>query len=353
MALRIRDIADAIGAQAFGDLDLLVEKPSEPAAAGADDLALAMSPRYADELQASNVNAAVIWSGADWQAFGLKAAIVVERSRLAMSGITQAFDLATCQSGISPNAEISESGEVGDGVSVGAFSSVGAGAQVGNGTVIDNNVSIAAGSIIGSNCVLHAGVRICRNVEIGDDTIIQPNAVIGGDGFSFATAESSNEERAFKSLGRKPLTPPNDAKRHRVHSLGGVKIGSNVEIGANATIDAGTIRPTSIGDGTKIDNLVQVGHNVKLGADCVLSAQTAIAGSTIIGDRCVLGGKSGVKDNITLGNDVVLAGGAIVLQHVPDGRFMMGYPAMEMQAFRERQKNMRNLPRLLSEWLNR
>ena len=161
------------------------------------------------------------------------------------------------------------------------------------------------------------------------------------------TEGPSNEERSFATLGRKPLTPPEDSIRHRIHSLGGVWIGNDVEVGANSTIDAGTIRPTKVGRGTKIDNLVQVGHNVIVGEDCVLCAQTAIAGSSVIGDRTVLGGKSGVKDNVTLGCDVVLGGAAIALGDVPNGCFMMGYPAVEMPDYRAQTKGLRALPSLL------
>ena len=123
----------------------------------------------------------------------------------------------------------------------------------------------------------------------------------------------------------------------------GVIVGDDVEVGANSTIDAGTIRATRVGRGTKIDNLVQVGHNVILGEDCVLCAQAAVAGSARLGDRVVMGGKSGIKDNVTVGNDVVLAGGAIVLAPVGDGQFMMGYPAQSMPDFRASQKKMRQI----------
>ena len=139
------------------------------------------------------------------------------------------------------------------------------------------------------------------------------------------------------------MDPPKDAKRHRIHSLGGVLIGSDVEIGANSTVDAGTIRATQVGRGCKIDNLVQVGHNVILGEDCVLCAQAAVAGSARLGDRVVMGGKSGIRDNISVGADVVLAGGAIVLGHVKPGLFMMGYPALQMSEHRAQQKALRRL----------
>jgi len=170
---------------------------------------------------------------------------------------------------------------------------------------------------------------------------LAPNAVIGGDGFSFVTATPSIAETGRRTLGKTPFAPIPDATQNRIHSLGGVIIGDDVEVGANATIDAGTIRATEIGSGTKIDNLVQVGHNVVVGRDCLLCAQTAIAGSSRIGDRSILGGKSGVADHVDVGQDSLLGGAAIVLSDVPQGSFMMGYPAKPMLRYRAEQRALR------------
>jgi UDP-3-O-[3-hydroxymyristoyl] glucosamine N-acyltransferase (EC 2.3.1.-) len=128
-----------------------------------------------------------------------------------------------------------------------------------------------------------------------------------------------------------------------------VVIGDDVEIGAGSTVDAGTIRATRVGQGTKVDNLVQIGHNVIVGAHCLLCAQAGVAGSTVIGDRVVVGGKAGIADNLKIGDDVVLGGGSVVLSHVPAGRVMMGYPATKMQLHIESYKALRRLPRLLRD----
>jgi len=172
---------------------------------------------------------------------------------------------------------------------------------------------------------------------------------MGGDGFSFVTAAPSNVEKARETLGEGALEVPEDPTWHRIHSLGGVMIGDDVEVGANACVDAGTIRPTRVGEGTKIDSLVQVGHNVVVGAHCLLCAQAGVAGSTVIGDRVVVGGKAGIADNIKIGDDVVLGGGSVVLSNVPAGRVMMGYPATKMQTHIESYKALRRLPRLLRD----
>jgi UDP-3-O-[3-hydroxymyristoyl] glucosamine N-acyltransferase len=343
MAYSIKDIAAALGAEAFGAVDLLVARPAEPASATADELALAMTPAYADALATSKARAAVVWPGADWESLGLEAAIAVPRARLAMAHLTQAFAPARAPTGIDSSAVICT--RLSMEVSVGPLSMIDEDVTIGAGTQIASHVSIGRGAQIGANCIIHAGVRIGAGVQIGNNCILQPNAVIGADGFSFVTAGPSNEERALAGMGRAPLAPPDDAIRHRIHSLGSVVISDDVEVGANSTVDAGTIRPTRVGRGTKIDNLVQVGHNVIVGEDCVLCAQAAVAGSTVLGDRVVMGGKSGIKDNVKIGADVVLGGGAIVLGHVADGQFVMGYSATDMPVFRATQKALRKLLR--------
>jgi len=353
MGLRISDIAAALEAEAFGAVDLLVTRPAEPASAGRDELALAMSPAYADALASSEAQAAIVWQGCDWQALGLQAAIEVPRARLAMARLTQAFDRDEQPTGIHETAVIAPSATLGADVSVGPFAVIGDDVSIADGAVIGAHCSIAQGARIGHATRLFDGVRIGRAVQIGARVILQPNAVIGADGFSFVTAIPSNEERVVGTMGRTPLLPPNDAVRHRIHSLGSVEIGDDVEVGANSTIDAGTIRATRVGRGTKIDNLVQVGHNVVLGEDCVLCAQAAVAGSAKLGDRVVMGGKSGIRDNVSVGADVVLGGGAIVLGHVDAGSFMMGYPAHNMPEHRAQQKGLRRLPQLLRDLASR
>lgn len=334
MAISIKQLAASLGAKALGNGSIVVSKPAEPALARRQDLALAMTPAWGEALGISEARAAIIWPGADWQAMGLEAAIEVPRARLAMSRLTQAFDGERPNTGIHDLAVIHPTAEIGRDVSVGPFCVIGQDVKIGSGTWLDAHVTLSDDVEIGTDAVIFAGARIGAGVEMGNRVIVQPNAVIGADGFSFVTKDPSNEERAFLNMGRTPLSPPESAIRHRIHSLGGVRIGDDVEVGANSTIDAGTVRATTVGRGTKIDNLVQVGHNVTLGEDCVLCAQAAIAGSAVIGDRVVMGGKSGIKDNITVESDVVLGGGAIVLGKVPAGSFMMGYPAQPMPAYR-------------------
>ena len=137
--------------------------------------------------------------------------------------------------------------------------------------------------------------------------------------------------------------------RDSVHSLAGVEIGNDVEIGANCCIDRGTVRPTKIGDGVKTDNLSQIGHNVQIGDNTLICAQVGIAGSSVIGKNVVLGGQSGVSDNIFVGDNVITGGATKVLSNIPSGRVMLGYPAMKMETQLEVYRNLRKLPKLLKD----
>ncbi len=134
----------------------------------------------------------------------------------------------------------------------------------------------------------------------------------------------------------------------RIASIGGVVIGDDVEIGANVTIDQGTIRATRIGNGCKLDNQVHIGHNVVIGDHCLLCGQVGIAGSTVVGDYVVMGGQAGAADNLSIGSGAIIGAGSGVLSNVPKGRSMMGYPAVAMQTHVEMYKALRRLPRLLA-----
>lgn len=342
----IRELADALGAEAFGDVDLVVTGIAEPAAAGPFHLAMAMSPTYAEGLAHGAARAAVIGAGMDWRALGLEAAIVAPRPRLAMAGVTRAMDAGPrIAPGIHPTAIVDPSAEIGIGAAIGPFVVVGEGVVIGQGARIASHVSIAEGARIGDDALILQGARIGARVRIGHRAILQPGCVIGGDGFSFVTPEASRVEKTRASLGKADdeVVPQSWT---RIHSLGSVRIGDDVEIGANATIDRGTVADTVIGDGTKLDNMVHVGHNCRIGRDCLLCGQVGLAGSVVVGDRVVLGGQVGVSDNLEIGSDVVAGGSAIILSSVPAGRAVLGYPAVKMDAHLEMYKALRRLPRL-------
>jgi UDP-3-O-[3-hydroxymyristoyl] glucosamine N-acyltransferase len=197
-------------------------------------------------------------------------------------------------------------------------------AQIGSQAIISPFVSVAEGSVIGARCRLHTGVVVGRFCRLGDDVTIYPNvvlydgtilgnrviihanAVIGADGFGYRF---------------------HDNRHVKVPQLGHVEIGDNVEIGACSTIDRGTFQPTRIGEGTKIDNLVQVGHNCRVGRHNLIVSQTGIAGSCTTGDYVVMAGQVGIADHIDIGEQAVIGAQAGVMRDVPAGTRAVGYPA--------------------------
>lgn len=345
MSHAIADIAAALGAKAEGDVSLMVTHAAEPAMAHPDSLALAMDPKYAAGLSQGRAKAALLWEGADWQELGLKAAIFVTRPRLAMAGLTRAFDPGPhIAPGIHPSAFVDPTAKVGAGAAIGPYVVIGPGTEIEENARIASHTSIGSKSHIGPNALIHSGSRVGSGVRIGARVIIQPGAVIGADGFSFVTEEKSGVEEIRETLGdRAEIKGQNWI---RIHSLGGVEIGDDVEIGANCAIDQGTIRATRIGRGTKLDNLVHMGHNVQVGEDCLLCGQVGIAGSAKIGNRVVMGGQCGVSDNIFVGDDVIAGGATKMFTNVPAGRVILGSPAVKMETHVEIQKELRRLPRL-------
>jgi UDP-3-O-[3-hydroxymyristoyl] glucosamine N-acyltransferase len=193
--------------------------------------------------------------------------------------------------------------------------------------------------------LFHPGVRIGDRVIVGDRVILHHNASIGADGFSFVTPEPGSVEAA-KSTGRVEAT--NTALR-RIHSLGAVVLGDDVEVGANSAIDRGTLSDTRIGRHTKIDNLVQIGHNVTVGEMCMLCGQVGIAGSARIGNRVVLAGQVGVGDHIKIGDDAVVAAKSAVGTDVAPRTVVMGIPAVPRDRAIDQLLNIGRLKGLFAE----
>jgi UDP-3-O-[3-hydroxymyristoyl] glucosamine N-acyltransferase len=344
----VGEIAAALGARAEGDMGHQISGAAEPARAAPGDLALAMDPKYAAGLAEGQALAAVLWPGADWKGLGLKAAIFVERPRLAMATITQSLDAGPqIAAGVHSTAIIDATAQIGKDAAIGPFVVIGPGVRLGARARIAAHVSIAEQAEIGDDALILQGARIGARVMIGDRFICQPGAVIGADGFSFVTPEKSGVEAVRETLGtRDEITAQSWT---RIHSLGAVVIGDDVEIGGNSVVDRGTIRSTKIGSGTKLDNLVHIGHNVEVGRDCLLCGQVGIAGSARIGDRVVLGGQCGVSDNIFVGDDVIGGGATKIFTNAPAGRVLLGSPALKMETHVEAWKNIRRLGRLFAQ----
>jgi UDP-3-O-[3-hydroxymyristoyl] glucosamine N-acyltransferase len=351
MKFTVQEIAKSIGAEFFGDPQIKVSSVAEPKLASELDMALAINPKFLDHLKDTSAKCALFTKGTDWTEYDLSAAIVVSRPRYAMSTISAMMDRGQYyKPGIHPSAIIDPSAQIGNNVLIGEMVVISSNVQIGDNSIIGPQCYIGSNSILGTDCYLREGVKIGSGVIIGDRFCAQPSSIIGADGFSFVTEKSSAVEEVRANLSKSTISKNENQIWHRIHSLAGVTIGNDVEIGANTCIDCGTVKPTSIGDGVKADNLAQIGHNVQIGNNTLICAQVGIAGSAVIGSNVVLGGQSGISDNIFVGDNVITGGATKVLSNIPAGRVMLGYPAMKMDAQLEVYRNLRKLPKLLKEF---
>ncbi len=234
--------------------------------------------------------------------------------------------------GVSLRAEVHPDAVLGQGVSVGPFAVVGRAAIIGDGSVVGAHVVIGEEARIGSNTRIFPHVTIYARVRIGDRVIIHSGTVIGSDGFGFARDMDEARQPAYVK---------------KYHS-GTVEIGDDVEIGALCAVDRALAGVTSIGSGSKLDNLVQVAHSVHIGEKTVIASQVGIAGSSSLGDYCMVGGQVGVKDHVQVGKGVVLATRVGIYRNVPDGSVMAGsVPAMPHNVFLRAQSLFKRLPEIL------
>ena len=343
--ISLAEIAKALSCKFQGNGNLVISSPSEPKTAKENQLALAIDPKYMEQLIDTKAKAAIIGKEIDWHARGLEGVILAENSKIVLATVNKLFNSANKKNRvISGHALISKSASIGSNPSIGPYVIVSENVEIGDNATIENSVFIGENVKIGKDCLIKSGSKVESNTSIGDGFICHQNVVLGSDGFSFTTQSG---ESIFERLNNKQ-TKSNDAKKkgfQRVASVGGVLIGDNVEIGANTCVDKGTLKDTVIGSGSKIDNLVHIAHNVLLGRNCLICGQVGIAGSTEVGDNVIMGGQVGVADNLVIGESSVLAGKTGLSVNVPPRKFMMGNPAMEMSSNVASYKALRRLPR--------
>lgn len=339
--MKLSEIAKALGGRVVGDASIDIARPVDPdKATGPGELAVAIDKAAFRTLKGSKARTAVVADGVAVPEGLLEAYIVAARPRTALAEITVLFDTPVeRRRGIDAGAHVASDAKLGKGVTVGPGSSVCAGASIGAGTIVAENVTIGAGARIGTGCLIHPGVRVAHRVVIGDRVILHSNSVIGADGFSYTTSKPSN----FESVRLTRRIEGTNEELIRVNSLGAVVLGDDVEIGANSSIDRGTLKDTIVGRGTKIDNQVQVGHNVRIGENCMICAQVGIAGSAVIGDGVVLAGKVGVADHVDVGANSVIGAGSGLHTKVPPNSIMYGYPAMPMSEAAKHWAHLRRL----------
>jgi UDP-3-O-[3-hydroxymyristoyl] glucosamine N-acyltransferase len=339
------EIARYVGGQLRGDGTVPIQRVVHPTQVRDEfDLALVLSQSAASILASGQISNAVLPEEIESRLAPNQ--IVVKRPRLVLAKLLELFDRPVHVGlGVHPTAVIDASATIGQNVSIGPFCWIGPGSKIADHCRLVAHISIGAGVVIGEKTLLHAGVRIGDRCQIGNRVIIQANAAIGGDGFAYVTPEPGSVESAIATGEVRSF----NNELVRINSIGSVVIEDDVEIGAGTCVDRGTLGETRIGQGSKLDNLVQVGHNVTIGTNCLIVAQVGLGGSSKVGHRAVVGGQAGLPDHLTIGDDALVQAQAGIVNHVPSKSIFIGTPAEPKRRFLEQQVQIRRLPRIARE----
>lgn len=312
--ITLRKLASILGGKVIGAPEQIIRGVSDIKDGAPDTITFLFNPKHQELIDQTSASAVIV---ADAALLNDKSGIVVENPRLAMAKVLKLFEPQNnIEKGIHATAIIHKSAKIGKDVSIGAFSIIGQNVEIADDTIIYNNVSIGDNVVIGTNTVIYPQVAIYLRTNIGNNVIVDMGTVIGSSGYGYETE--------------------NDV-HHKIPQVGSVIIEDDVEIGANCAIDRGTIGNTIIGQGTKLDNLVQIAHNVKIGKGCLLMGLVGIAGGTTIGDHCIFAGQCGVKDGVNIGERAIFVGKTGVTKSLPGNKIYAGMPVREL-----REKNKRD-----------
>jgi UDP-3-O-[3-hydroxymyristoyl] glucosamine N-acyltransferase len=332
MAWTTQSIAQLVGGRLSGPADLVIEAMESVEQARPGHLTYVTSEKYARLWASSNASAALVPLDLAVECPPGKAVVAVANVELAVAAILSAMapEPVLPEPGVHPTAHVEASATVDPAARIGPHCHVGRRVIIGPRTVLHAHVSVHDDSKIGRECVIWSGAVLRERTKIGDRTVIHPNATIGADGFGYRPAADG------RSLVKIP-------------QIGGVTIGNDVEIGANTCIDRGKFTDTVVGDGSKLDNLIQVAHNVVIGRCVVIAGCCGIAGSVRIEDGVVIGAGAGFKDHIVIGAGAKVAAYAAVMNDVPPGEEWAGYPAQNAKMAMREILAVRKLPEMLRQ----
>ncbi len=301
------ELAEYVGGRIIGDPNVKISSASTLGRAGEGDISFLANTKYAKQLQTTKASAVIVGEETT------QASVPILIAKDPYYAFMQIMVLLHGhrkhkKTGICPHANISDNAKIGIDCHIQNFATIDDNAKIGNGCIIYHGAYIGQGTQIGNDCIIYPNATIYDGCKIGNRVIINANASIGQDGFGYAT---------------------HNGIHHKIPQIGSVVIEDDVEIGACCGIERGTLGDTVIGQGTKMGDLVAVGHGTKIGNHCLIVAQVGIAGSTTIGHHCIIGGQVGIVGHINIGNNVVIAAQAGVINDVPDGKIIVGAPAIE------------------------
>ncbi len=331
-ATTLGQLAELVGGRVEGDPAVVLRGAAPLGSVQAHEITLIDQPERVKQLAATQAAAAVVPEKLEWNSVGGGVAVIrVADVHAAFKQIMLHFRPPRRQPviGVSSHAFVSRSARWGKGVSIHPGATIGDDCQIGAGSTILPGAHLLAGCVVGREVTIGPGAVLYENTVVGDRSIIHGNVVLGCNGFGYSQAGGRHVPAA---------------------QLGFVQIGNDVEIGAGTTVDRGTYGATAIGDGTKIDNLVQIAHNCRIGRHNLICSQVGIAGSTTTGDYVVMGGQAGIRDHVHIGTGAMLSAMAGISNDVPDKAVMMGIPATPEREQKLKQAALAKLPEMRKEF---
>jgi len=324
--MKLSEVAEKTGGKLEGNGDTDIRGVAGIGEAGAGDVSFIANPRYAPEAAATKASAIIV--SENWNSACPAALIRAKNPDEAFAKAAALFYVPPPRplAGIHPTALVAADAELGKNVSIGALCVIESGARIGAGTVISPQCYVGYKATLGEDCWLYPQVSLREEVRIGNRAIVHNGTVIGSDGFGYSV--------------------DGQGVRTKIMQTGIVEIGDDVEIGANVTIDRARFGKTIIGNGVKIDNLVQIAHNVVIGDHSVLVAQSAVAGSTHIGNKVIIAGQAGIAGHLHIGAGAVIAATSAVAKDVEPGAYVIGIPAVPAAKFKKAQAGIMLLPKL-------
>ena len=331
MEKKLAEIAGFVQAELDGDPNIIISGLSEIDNACVGDIVFAEHEKWLAKAEASEASAVIIGKGMTRQS---KPALTVDNPKMAFGMLMHLYaPPLQFEQGVHPTAVIGENVELGEGVSVQPYAVIQSGAKIGDKSVIGAMAYVGQNTRIGENCILHPHTVVYPHMIIGDEVILHSGVVIGPDGFGYVE---------------------HNKQRIKVPQIGKVIIEDEVEIGANSTIDRATLGETRIGEGTKIDNLVQIAHNDVIGKNCILCAQAGVSGSSTIGDNVIIAGQAGLADRVTVGDNVIIGAQAGVPSNkvIRGNQMVFGAPARNVEDMKKQMGAQLRLPKLVEKVKN-
>ena len=323
--MKLGELARRLGAELRGDAELEVTGVKGIEEAGPTEVTFVANPRYTALARQTQAAAVLVEPGFQEIA---AATLRVKNPYLAFSRALGFFyEKPVYAPGIHPTAVIDATAEIGEGAHIGAYAVVGPKVRLGARATLLPHVVLYGGVETGARFFAHAHAVVRENCVLGDDVTLENGAIVGSDGFGFAKNEQGGWEKIPQS--------------------GPVRLGNRVDVQANACIDRATVGATEIGDGSKVDNLVQIGHGSKVGENTLICAQTGLAGSSVIGDNVILAGQVGIAGHCSVGDGVILTAQSAVSHDVPAGKTISGSPGFDNRVWLRAVTIFQRLPEML------